>query len=158
MSTLTPQSVDELGTLLDQDKTFATQNRLVNEPDLKSGETRTCAKEGMSFVTLSPFTPSKQHKQRKLQYRAANFDEMFGPQKWTKYYEIKSPLKDDFKLYNELAEKVGTDVLFRHQLDGLRIIEAANAEQSAKLQELTEKGILISQLRKVRLLMFVTVQ
>ena len=69
-----------------------------------------------------------------------NFEELFGPQKWTKYFEIESSMKDDFKLYNKLAIEVGTDVLFRHQRDGPCIIEAANEEQSKKLQQLVKIG------------------
>ena len=63
---------------------------------------------------------------------------MFGPQRWTKYFEIKSPLEDDFELYSRLAVEVGTDVLFRRQPDGVIIIEASSAEQSERLQMLVE--------------------
>ena len=63
---------------------------------------------------------------------------MFGPQRWTKYFEIKSPLEDDFELYSRLAEQVGTDVLFRCQPDGVTVIEASSAEQSEKLEMLME--------------------
>ena len=63
---------------------------------------------------------------------------MFGPQRWTKFFEIQSPVEDDLELYKKLAGKVGTDVQFRRQRDGIIIIEASDIEQSEKLQELTE--------------------
>ena len=98
---------------------------------------RTAAKEGASYITLCPYTPPKTKKQ-KYTRSTVNFDSLFGPQSWTKYFEIESPIEDDFLLYNSLAEVVGADVLFRHQKNGVRIIEAASQEQSEKLQELVD--------------------
>ena len=108
----------------------------VDGPGLNNDQRGTLTKEGASYITLSPYTPTNAKKRSKPVQKSVNFEDLFGPQKWTKYFEIENPTKDDFKLYNNLAEEVGTDVLFRHQKDGLCIIEAANEEQSEKLLEL----------------------
>ena len=100
---------------------------------------RTKSEEGASYVTLCPYTPASIKRKQKSARSIVNFDSLFGPQNWTKYYEIESPIKDDFLLYNLLAEVVGSDVLFRYQKDGLRLIEATNEEQSLKLQQLIEE-------------------
>ena len=111
----------------------------LNRPGPDTDQRRTNS-EGASYVTLHPYTPKNAKKIAKSHQRTMNFEELFGPQKWTKYFEIESPMKDDFELYSALAKKVGTDVLFRQQKDGLRIIEAADEEQSKKLCELIEKN------------------
>ena len=93
--------------------------------------------KGESYVTLYPYTPVNT-KRKERREKALNFNDLFGPQRWTKYYEMKTNVKDHFKLYSDLAIEVGCDVLFRHQKDGLCIIEAADEEQSEKLQHLAD--------------------
>ena len=108
-----------------------------NDPGEDKDQSRTNSKEGASYATLLPYTPLSAKKNKKGQYRI-NFEDLFGPENWTKFYEIASPEKDDFNLYSTLATEVGYDVLFRHQKEGPCIIEAANQEQSEKLQKLVE--------------------
>ena len=113
----------------------------VDGPGSDVDKRRTDPKEGASYATLSPFTPPRTKRKQKHPRKGINFDDLFGPQKWTKYFEIEqSHLKDDFKLYDTLAVEVGSDVLFRHQKDGNCIIEATTEEQSEKLQELVQAG------------------
>ena len=113
----------------------------VDGPGSDMDKRRTDPKEGASYITLDPFTTPSTKKKQKYTRKALNFEDLFGPQKWTKYFEIeRSHLRDDFKLYDKLAVKVGSDVLFRHQKDGHCIIEAATEEQSEKLQELVQAG------------------
>ena len=59
---------------------------------------QTNPKEGASFITLCPYTPPKIKKKQKYR-NVVNFDHLFGPQSWTKYFEIESVVNDDFKLY-----------------------------------------------------------
>ena len=108
-----------------------------NDLGTDKDQSRTNPKEGASYATLLPYTPLNAKKTKKVHSRI-NFEDLFGPQSWTKFYEVSSPTKDDFKLYSTLATEVGTDVLFRHQKEGPCIIEAANQEQSEKLQRLVE--------------------
>ena len=110
----------------------------VDGPGSDKEQERTNHKEGASYITLDPYTPTKAKKKTKYVQRNVNFEDLFGPQRWTKYFEIESPTKDDFQLYNDLAKEVGADVLFRHQKDGVCIVEAANEEQSKKLQHLVD--------------------
>ena len=109
----------------------------VDGPGLDMEHEKDNAREGPSFVTLCPYIPKKKQKTAR---KTINFEELFGPEKWTKYYEINSPVKDDFLLYSALAKEVGADVLFRRQKDGPYIIEAANEEQSEKLERLVKIG------------------
>ena len=109
----------------------------VDGPGSDKDQKRTNPKEGVSYVTLNPFTPPYAKRRQKLNKKTMNFDDLFGPQKWTKYFEMEhAQVKDDFKLYSKLAVEVGSDVLFHHQKDGHCIIEAASEEQSEKLQQL----------------------
>ena len=91
-------------------------------------------------MTLAPYTPPSKKKKQRNAVTTINFEDLFGPEKWTKYFEMQGPIKDHFKLYNILAAEVGSDVLFRHQKDGLCIIEAASESQSEKLQQLVNAG------------------
>ena len=109
-----------------------------DEPRMERDQVKTNAEGGANFITLCPYTPQNAKKKGKVIKNMVNFDTLFGPQRWTKYFEMEPPVKDDFLLYNSLAEAVGTDVLFRHQRDGMYVIEAANEDQSEKLQELVE--------------------
>ena len=118
----------------DKAKTQMTTSGMEKENSLDQSMT----KEGSSFITLSPYTPPRTQKKVKKTFKVLDFDDIFGPQSWTKYYEIQAPVEDDLELYNKLAETVGTDVLFRRQADGVTIIEASNSEQSQKLHELIE--------------------
>ena len=72
-------SVDGHGSHIDQDKTSFTNDDLVNGPVLRKGPFKVSAKEGASFMTLSPYAPVKSGKKIKLRQRLTNFDELFGP-------------------------------------------------------------------------------
>ena len=116
-------------------------NLSFNGPGTEKDMQKTAPKQGSSVITLSPYTPPQTIKRsKKPRHKTINFDDMFGPERWTKYYEIQAQIEDDFELYNMLAEKVGTDVLFRRQADGTTLIEAANNEQSELLQKLMKEG------------------
>ena len=133
-----PTHMTTLGTDYDH-PTMTTNPTSVDGHGLKKDQLKTTGKEGSSLVTLSPYTPPRTHKkQKRNMHTTLNFDDMFGPQRWTKYFEIKSPLEDDFELYSRLAKEVGSDILFRRQPDGITIIEASNADQSEKLEMLME--------------------
>ena len=110
----------------------------VDEHSTIKDKAKTTTREGSSIITLCPYTPprTQQKKTKKYGQKVKNFDEMFGPQKWTKYFEMGSNIDDDLELYKNLAKKVGADVLFRHQKDGVTVIEASSEEQSEKLKEL----------------------
>ena len=108
----------------------------VDDPGLDKGQAKKTSKEGASYLTLCPYTPPSTNKNHKKVVKTLNFDDLFGPQKWTKYFEMREPVKDHFQLYNTLAAEVGSDVLFRNTKDGVCIIEAADQEQSEKLQQL----------------------
>ena len=105
-------------------------------PGLTKDTLKTATKEGSSFITLFPYTLPRLQKKKKQQYKVLNLGEVFGLQRWTKYFEIQISVEDDLELYKKLAERVGTDVQFRRQADGVIIIEASDTEQSQKLQEL----------------------
>ena len=118
---------------------MTTIENTVDGPGMHKDTPKTATREGSSLITLSPYTPPKKQKRMKPQKepcKILNFDEMFGPENWVKYFEIKSSL-DDFELYNSLAQRVGCDITFRKQSD-IRIIEASNAAQSKKLEDLVE--------------------
>ena len=48
---------------------------------------------GSSIVTLSPFEPEKRSKTKKVDKvipHTLKFDDLYGPPKWTKYFEIET--------------------------------------------------------------------
>ena len=94
-----------------------------------------------NIITLDLYNPVNKTKivRKKQSKISTTFHELFGPQKWIKYFEVETPLVNDFELYNIITKKVGKGVTFRYLKDSTRIIEASNAKQSELLQELMTK-------------------
>ena len=86
------------------------ENLAADELGLPKDMPNNHSKEGSSFVTLYPYTPKKTQRNvpKKTKFypqRLDDFNKMFGPERWTKFFEIKSEINDDFELYNILAKK-----------------------------------------------------
>ena len=99
--------------------------------------------KGSNIKTLIPYDPfnkrQKFKKQSQTKDHVRSFNALYGPQTWTKYFEVQSKFQDDFDLYKDLASKTSHNVTFRYMSDGTRIVEAHDAHQSQLLQDLVAK-------------------
>ena len=98
--------------------------------------------KGTSIATLHPYIKSynlkKDKKTNSLKFSNLKFDDLYGPPKWTKYFEVKSERESDLEFFSYITRKIGDGVLFRRDEHGNRILEASNAAQSELLHNLID--------------------
>ena len=111
-----------------------------NDPGIDTDNEKTVPKDS-SVITLKPYKPknvSTTQKKVSPSLQKISFHDLYGPAKWTKYFEIVSSKENDFDLFSYLTKKIGTGVIFRHTPEGKILLEAKDSAQSKTLMDLME--------------------
>ena len=122
---------EDSGATSDLAKALSTQNEKANSTQNEK------ANKLSSIVTFKPYLPSKNQTDRTKYHE---FDRLYGPQNWTKYFNVSSP-DDDLSLYSNLSSLVDKNLTFKRTVDGHRVVEAQNGSQSVALAALMNENL-----------------
>ena len=125
----------DLGADMDNERTVPDKSSIVTMDSNENDK-----EKGSSILTMDPYIPKPTRRPTKrvaiTNKFSTRFDELFGPSKWTKYFELDYNKDSDLELFSYISKKVGEGLTFRRTPEGGRILEAKDAEQSELISEL----------------------
>ena len=92
-------------------------------------------------TTYTASRPRSSTKARSSPCTPATFDNLFGPQSWTKYFTVTSdtPItNNDLDLHLCLLKQVGKDIVFTSRNDGSKIITVQTEKQALAMKSLVD--------------------